>query len=102
MKKQTINALLVGAMIFGTVMLQSCSSQSETTETTVTKSVASTPIDTANDTSTQPPASTTTTTTTTKSSSDEHPGVLSSAMDTVGAVVALPFRIVGDTFEAIF
>ncbi len=41
MKKQTINALLVGAMIFGTVMLQSCSSQNETTETTVTKSVAS-------------------------------------------------------------
>ncbi len=70
-----------------------CASQKTTTVRTVT---AGEPDSAANTENARPRAQTETTTTTTQS--DRSPGVIGSAFRLVWAVIAFPFRVIGDLF----
>lgn len=91
MKKSIISAIGLTAILCACPMLQSCSDESSQTTYTTTSSPGYSyyPADST---------STTTTTTTTR----QPDGVVGSTGNAVGAIVAAPFEIVGDTLDAIF
>jgi hypothetical protein len=69
-----------------------CSRSSSKTETTTVSDSPSGPVETSK-----------TTTTESHSSSDGGcGGILSCTFDTLGTIIAFPFRVVGSVFEAIF
>jgi len=86
MRKLPIIALSIA--LITPVVIQGCSSQSETTtrETTVTSGDSD-----------SPPSTTTTTTTT----SDEPDSVLGATFHAVATIILFPFRLVGDAISLI-
>jgi hypothetical protein len=86
MKKSTIQAIALTALICGCPILQACSDTSSQTTYTTTGAPG------------EAPATTTTTTTTT----DEPDSVVGATANAAGTIVAAPFRIVGDTLGVIF
>ncbi len=70
-----------------------CASQKATTVRTVTAGESDSTANTENG---RPNAPTSTTTTTTQS--DRSPGIIGSAFRLVWAVIAFPFRVIGDLF----
>ncbi len=85
MKKSTLSAIALTAIICACPLLQSCAGSSS--QTTYTTTAEGTPVE-----------QTTTTTTTT-----DHPqSVVGATADAAGTIVAAPFEIVGDTLGIIF
>ena len=89
MKKSIISAIAVTAILSVCPLLQSCADTSRQTTYTTTS-----------DPGYYSPSETTTTTTTT--SNNEPEGVVGATGNVVGAVVAAPFEIVGDTLGILF
>jgi ABC-type oligopeptide transport system substrate-binding subunit len=92
MKKSIISAIGLTAILSVCPILQSCSDTSSQTTYTTGYRYSSEP-------GYYSPSETTTTTTTT---TNEPDGVVGSTGNAVGAIVAAPFEIVGDTLDAIF
>jgi Tfp pilus assembly protein PilV len=85
---------LAGLTVMSLAVAQGCSTRQQT-QTTVTHSYTPTAADNSDP---QPEATTTTTTTT----SNRPDSVLGATGHAVWTVVALPFRVVGDTLGLIF
>ncbi len=91
MKKSTISAIALTAILCACPMIQSCADTgSQTTYTTTSDPGYGYGYS---------PAESTTTTTTTRNEPDS---VVGDTADTAGAIVAAPFEIVGDTLGIIF
>lgn len=86
MKRSTIQAAALAALLCACPILQACSDTSSQTTYTTTNAPG------------DPVAQTTTTTTT----SDEPDSVVGSTAHAAGTIIAAPFRIVGDTLGVIF
>ncbi len=87
MNKSVIPAIALTAIVCAFSLLQSCSdTRSQTTYTTTTGAPG------------DPPAQTTTTTTTT----DQPDSVVGSTANTVGTIIAAPFRLIGDALSIVF
>jgi hypothetical protein len=86
MKKSTIQAIAMTALLCACPVLQACSDSSTQTTYTTTSAPG------------EAPETTSTTTTTT----DQPQSVVGATADAAGTIVAAPFRIVGDTLGVIF
>jgi ABC-type oligopeptide transport system substrate-binding subunit len=95
-KKSIISAIALTAILSVCPILQSCSDTSSRTTYTTTSDPG---YHYSNSPGYYSPSETTTTTTTT---TNEPDGVVGSTGNAVGAIVAAPFEIVGDTLDAIF
>lgn len=87
MKKSTLTALALTAMLCACPLLQSCADTSSQTTYTTTSDPSNPTV-----------AQTTTTTTTT----NQPDSVVGSTADAAGTIVAAPFRLVGDAVGIIF
>jgi ABC-type enterochelin transport system substrate-binding protein len=89
MQKRILPIIALSMALITPVVIQGCSSQSETTTSTTT-------------TSEEPQAApTTTTTTSTTTTSNEPDSVLGATFHAIGTIILFPFRLVGDAIGLI-
>jgi hypothetical protein len=81
-QKRILPIIALSMALITPVIVQGCSSQSETTTTTASE-----------------PQSAPTTTTTTTTTSDEPDSVLGATFHAIGTIILFPFRLVGDAIE---
>jgi uncharacterized protein YceK len=86
MLKRILPIIALSMALITPVVIQGCSSQSETTTTT---------------TSEQPQSAPTTTITTTTTTSNEPDSVLGATFHAIGTIILFPFRLVGDAIGLI-
>jgi hypothetical protein len=87
MQKRILPIIALSMALITPVVIQGCSSQSETTSTTTT--------------SEEPQAAPTTTTTTSTTTSNEPDSVLGATFHAIGTIILFPFRLVGDAIGLI-
>ena len=88
MQKRTLPIIALSLALMTPVVIQGCSSQSETTTTTTASGEPQS-------------APTTTITTSTTTTSDEPDSVLGATFHAIGTIILFPFRLVGDAIELI-
>lgn len=90
MQKRILPVIALSMALMTPVVIQGCSSQSETTTTTSTSSSV-----------VPQSAPTTTTTTSTTTTSNEPDSVLGATFHAIGTIILFPFRLVGDAIGLI-
>jgi hypothetical protein len=92
MKKSTISAIALCAILTSCLTIQSCADTSSQTTTTYTRAPDGSPEETN---------TTTTTTTNNQDSVVGHDSVVGSTFNAVGTIIAAPFRLIGDAISII-
>ena len=88
MRKRTLPIIALSMALMTPVVIQGCSSQSETTTTTTTSEVPQS-------------APTQTITTSSTTTSNEPDSVLGATFHAIGTIILFPFRLVGDAIGLI-